>query len=346
MNADDTAKKQVFFDHICNYEYITTDGRLILEPFGVYLSHCFGHDDILNMSPQPKDVYLLLLDMIEDRLGDSGIDHYVRIVKIKDWEPHMAYIYPEKTMTYIHLSALVELSHDWIYNIGHILMGIPEPSMPIKYFAWAKEEWKAVFTFINGYHNALNLFIKKFDKDNIDNYGCSLLEALHLAKKQDIDYDEATKVLKTRNKSYLDALNRIKDAMNNGYFLEAITLQECLMSNCIYNFLSNTGSKLTRPSFCTLLKVIKKSSATYHEKPIELFSEIDAWRMSRNRSIHGFIVSRSDNLDESGDAFRSLSESTANEGLNLCKQIVSWYKSECVNFVRHEFPTTQDVQRN
>lgn len=161
MDKKEQKERQEFFNDIKNYQYFRDDGFLILDPFGIYLSHCFGFDDILTKSPQPRDVWLLLLEIIKYKLGDADFKRYVHVQKIKDWNPEMVYIYPEKTMTCIHVSALTQISHDWIYAIGHDLMGITEPEKYKKYFDWVKEEWTAVFTFINGYHNALSLFQKK-----------------------------------------------------------------------------------------------------------------------------------------------------------------------------------------
>ena len=60
MNLYEQKQRQEFFDLISNYAFFREDGRLILEPFCVLLSHCFGFDEILEISPQPRDVYLLL----------------------------------------------------------------------------------------------------------------------------------------------------------------------------------------------------------------------------------------------------------------------------------------------
>lgn len=161
MDTKEQQARQSFFDEISNYEYIRQDGQLVLEPFCVYLSHCFGFDGILELSPQPRDVYILLVEMIRDRLGDEEAKKEIQFQNIADWRPELIYIYPERRMTYIHIGALAMVSHDWIYEIGHCLMGIPEPEESKKYFAWVKEEWLAVYTFINGYHNALASFQKQ-----------------------------------------------------------------------------------------------------------------------------------------------------------------------------------------
>lgn len=341
MDNKELQERQAFFDEISNYQYIRQDGRLVLEPFCVYLSHCFGFDGILDLSPQPRDVYMLLIDIIRERLGDAEAKKKIEIQDIADWRPELTYLFPERRMTCIHVGALVMVSHDWIYEIGHSLMGIPEPEEGGKYFAWVKENWLAVHTFINGYHNAFASFQKKFDRDNISKSGYSLFEALHLSRTKDINFDEAVSKLKGRHDAYQAAMGQISKALQDGYYLEAIALEECLVSNCLFNFLNGTGSKLANPSFHTLLKEVSYKQDSAYDYPRELLEELDKWRKARNIAIHGFISAASMELDLSRASFHESAKATAILGEDLCKTVVSWYEVECVNFIRHEFPREQ-----
>jgi len=339
MSNDEQKKRQDFLNTIRNYQYIRDDGRLLLESFCVYLSHCFGFDGILEKSPQPRAMYMLLIDLIRDRLGDESAKRYVQFQRLADWTPDMAYIYPERTMTCIHVSALVHVSHDWIYGIGHYLMQIPEPAEPSKYFDWVNEEWVAVHGFINGYHNAFFSFQKEFDRKGIRENGHSAFEALHLSRHRNIDFDAAVEILKARHDSYQAALARVAESITNGYFLEAIALEECLISNCLFNYLNNTGATLDKPSFKLLLTAIRKSAQSVDGSSISLFKKIDVWRVARNKAIHGFITATSDSLNQSRQSFQRLVETTAKEGEALCESVVSWYELECVNFIPHQFPS-------
>lgn len=341
MDSKEQQERQTFFEEISNYQYIRQDGQLILEPFCVYLSHCFGFDGILELSPQPRDVYMLLVEIIRERLGGEEAKKKIKFQKIADWRPELACIYPERRMTCIHVGALVLVSHDWIYEIGHSLMGITEPEEPGKYFAWAKEEWLAVHTFINGYHNAFMSFQKELDMEGISKSGYSLFEALHVARTKKIDFDDAVSQLKARHHAYQAAMDQISKSLQDGYYLEAIALEECLISNCLFNFLSGTGSKLSNPSFHTLLKEISDRQDSAYDYPRELLGELDKWRKARNTAIHGFISSASVELDLSRSNFHESAKATALSGDEYCKAVVSWYEVECVNFVRHEFPREQ-----
>ncbi|XLZ68757.1 hypothetical protein ABT364_19710 [Massilia sp. SR12] len=339
MEISEQQKRQAFFDDIVNYQFIREDGRLVLEPFCVYLSHCFGFDSILEISPKPREIYMLLIELIRERIGEEEASTKIQTQDIKDWRPELAYIFPERQMTCIHVGALVMVSHDWIYGIGHTLMGIPEPGTPGKYFAWAKEEWLAVHTFINGYHNAFMSFQKQFDRDSIQKNGFSMFEALHLAYKKDIDFDSAASALKARHDSYLSALGQVSKALNDAYYLEAIALEECLISNCLFNFLDAKGKKLSGPTFYTLLKELGADSSSAYGFPSELLRDLDAWRKERNNAIHGFISAHSQELNNSRANFSGSTQTTAVRGLDLCNAVVSWYEVECVNFIRHEFPS-------
>jgi len=338
MDNKEQQERQAFLDEISRYSYIREDGRLVLEPFCVYLSHCFGFDGILELSPQPRDVYMLLIEIIRERLGDEEAKKKIQFQNIADWRPELVYIYPERLMTCIHVGALAMVSHDWIYEIGHSLMGIPEPEEPGKYFSWAKEEWLAVHTFINGYHNAFLSFQKEFDREGISKSGFSLFEALHVSRAKGIDFDQAVNQLKARHSAYQAAMGQITKALKDGYYLEAITLQECLISNCLFNFLNGMGSKLSNASFHTLLKEMPDMQDTARDYPRELLGKLDKWRRARNTAIHGFISSTSVELDFSRENFHDSVKATALSGNEYCKAIVSWYEVECVNFVRHEFP--------
>lgn len=343
MNSDDKKSAQEFLNTIATYKYIRDDGCLLLEPFCVYLSHCFSFDGILEQSPQPRDMYTLLVEIIKGQPKADIRQPYIQYRKIPGWTPDMAGIYPEKIATCVHMSALVIISHEWIYEIGHNLMRIPEPEAPSKYFDWVKSEWIAVYSFITGYHNALCLFQKDFDRKGIQDRGYSFFEALHLAKYQGIDFDAAVEILKTRHYSYQAALLRVREAIKDGYFLEAIALEECLISNCLFNYLINTGATLHNPSFKMLLTEILKSSRKPDESMTSLFKKLDSWRMARNKAIHGFITAKSDSLNHSSQSFQRLAETTAQDGEAFCNTVVSWYEIECVNFIPHQFPAKVTV---
>ncbi|MDB9744158.1 hypothetical protein OAA91_01375 [Fibrobacterales bacterium] len=337
MNKDEQEDRQEILEDLRRYEYINSDGYLILEPFGVYLSHCFGFDGILEISPQPKDVYDLLIQRINEKFSAEDVSRYVKIIGFNENTTVDLWIYQDKRMTLIHISALIQVTHDWIHDIGHILMEIPRPGDSPKYFYWAKEEWTAVFQFINGYHNFFSEYQKKIDLGGIEKSGFSAFEALYLSIDQDIDYAQAIKILKSRHEAYQAALKQIRRANESEFYLEAITLIENLISNCIYNYLRGNDKKPNNSTFHILIQEVLTLNKGVDDDVKELFKDVDIWRKGRNKSVHGFVKTKSDGLTQSYTEFLQLSKKTAKEGESFCKRVVSWYEKECINFFKHEF---------
>lgn len=126
-------------------------------------------------------------------------------------------------------------------------------------------------------------------------------------------------LIKTRNEAHQDAVARIQKAIDAGYYLEAITLEECMISNCAYNYLAAQNEKLNQPTFRELLELITKRLKQLKSTEDKLFIEINSWRRKRNTAIHGFIKTKTDNLSQSKVGFDEASEVTARRGIEY------WY---------------------
>ena len=345
MSKELLIEQQNFFKFISNYEYINKNGRLDLEAFCRYLSICFDCDGVLSISKNPRDMYILLINLIGNATEDNSENQklWVQTQNLVDWTPKVADMYPDGFRTYIHVSALLLVMSDWIYQIGHILMELPESEIDRKYFAWVKKEWTFTFTFINGFHNFFFEYIKKFDKQSIKMRGYSNFEALSLSKRNDIDYDEAITLIKTRNEVYQDVIARIRKAIDAGYYLEAITLEECMISNCVYNYLIAKKRKLNQPTFLDLLKAVINYLNSTKSINANLFVVVNNWRKKRNVAIHGYVSTKTDKLRQSKIGFEEVSEATAKKGIEYCELVNQWYDSESVNFIEHKFDSSIDA---
>lgn len=341
MNKIEQMERQEVYDQILNYKYFDeNNGTLALEPFCVHLAYYLKFDEIQEKTPEPVVIYFLLLDLIKKFHGNEGLNRYVKKVKIPNWTSELGMFFPEKTATLIRVGGLIQLSQDWISDIGYKLLGFSEPETPTKYFDWVDEKWIFTFAFINRYHNAFVTFQKEIDRKLIKKSGYSFFEALYLSNNNDRPLIEVTDELKKRNDSYQTALEQIDKAINDKYFLEAISLQECLISHCIFNFLKNSGNKLKNPSFNELIKSIRSTKYS-SKRPNDLFRKVDIWRENRNKSIHGYFTSDNNKFNQSRLDFQNLSSSTAEQGMELSKLIIGWYEFECVNFIKHEFPSKE-----
>jgi hypothetical protein len=335
MNRERLDEQSRFLEFIKEYEYINDQGRLDLEAFCVYLSICFSCDEMLGKSPQPLDMYNLLIEILEDHSKDDDMTLWVQTQMLVDWTPEDAYMYPSRYRTYIHIAGLIHTMHFWVYEIGHTLMGIPEPNTPGKYFNWVDVEWSFVHTFINGFHNSYTSFLKKMDEKGVQDRGYSFFEALHQSKNSDVDFDEIINQLKKRSIAQNKAVERIDKAIDAGFYLEAITLEENLISNCLFNYLKSKGTHFKNPSFQKLLNGCKELTLD----DFEMIHDVDTWRVKRNTAIHGFVESEIHSLSESEKDFLSFAKETSIEGRGLSQLICDWYVKQSVNFIPTEFET-------
>ncbi|EPF9310047.1 hypothetical protein ACSWFU_004260 [Vibrio vulnificus] len=333
MNKKILEEQIGFLQFIRNYEYIDPQGRLDLEAFCVNLSICFSCDGVLDKSPQPRDMYNLLIDLLAERASDNEMSLWVQRQKVLNWTHEMSHIYPEGYSTRIHVAGLVYVMPLWIYHIGNTLMKISNTGEDKKYFYWVKSNWAFVHTFINGFHDFYASFLKKVDMNHALEEGYSLFEALHKSTTEGINYDNAIKQLNNRGKAQNKAIKRIEAAIDSKFYLEAITLQENLISNCLYNYLKSKGEKAKNLSFCKLLNGCKSITGSN----VGLINELDRWRVKRNEAIHGYIEAEINLLSESEKDFLSFSKITADEGKKLCQSVCEWYLQESLNFVATEF---------
>ncbi len=341
-------QQQEFFDAIHNYQFIDINGRMDLELFCVVMSKCFYADGILEKTPDPRSVYFLLIDALYEK-AESERDTeklkklWVQTQNIVDWTPESAEVYPDKFRTFIHVGGLFSVFSIWISAIGYDLMGIPEPKKVTKYYDWVDQKWTHVYEFFDGFHNGLFEFVKEIDRKSISKNGYSTYEALHLAKKVGIDLDQAIIQLKQRKQAHSEAILQMEAAIASSFYLEAITLQECLISNCLYNCLKARNSNQKVTSFYELLKKINKKKSFISIDDRKFFNNIELWRKNRNTAIHGFISSRGSELGQSRLEFSSFSEKTAKEGVELCIRIGLWFEYETVNYLETQFPKEKQI---
>lgn len=319
------------------FTYIQENGRLDLDDFCTMLSSCFDFDGVLHLSPHPRKMFDLLVQIITEEEGEEQAKMWIQTQSKLDWTPADARIYPNGFRTLIHISALVSHGHTWIYEIGRTLMGLPGSETDPKYYAWVKEEWFFTHLFIDGFHNKRYEFMQNVDAKRAANGEHSSFEALHLSVKNNIGYDEAVKQLTTRNDARRQALERMEAAIQSGFYLEAITLQECFISNCIYNFLIAKEVISKEVSFAELLKKMIRINVNASPETKKLFANIDMWRSRRNTSIHGFISSQTSKLEKLTEEFMSLSLETGKDGQNFCEQINVWYANESTRFQPVQF---------
>jgi len=333
MSTQMLEEQKRFFEFVKSYEYINEEGRLDLEAFCVHLSMCFYCDEVLDQSPQPREIFDLLIDILETKAKGGDMSLWVQRQELVDWSPDVAQVYPDGYRTYIHTAGLIHAAYTWIYNIGHTLMGISEPDSPQKYFGWVPREWVFVHAFINGFHIKFSELQKEIDRRSVGGRGYSAFEALHKSTSNDLSFEEASQEILERDVAHRETIKRIERTVESGFSLEAITLQECLISNCLFNYLEGHGIKAKGFSFQKLLKNCMERS----NDSSGLFDEVNSWRIKRNDAIHGFVESTLESFSESQEKFDLFSRETAWQGDALCRRACEWYLEESINFIPTEF---------
>jgi hypothetical protein len=100
--------------------------------------------------------------------------------------------------------------------------------------------------------------------------------------------------------SYREAWARIRLSIDTGFFFEAVTLEESVISDRLISFLRDCGETFPKKnySFSELIKLWRK----YEPSPIDfrnvndLQQAVDRWRERRNDVVHGIVKERHSRL--------------------------------------------------
>lgn len=138
--------------------------------------------------------------------------------------------------------------------------------------------------------------------------------------------------------SYREAWSRIRLAKENGFFLEAIVIQESIISDRLISYLScstkdNSLSNKNHNGFTPLNNLIQRWSSDFPnglpsgEYP-DLISAVNEWRCFRNEAVHNIVKSKTGNLTQSIDLFLQTAKEAAEKGNNLTREVCNWSKKQ------------------
>lgn len=136
--------------------------------------------------------------------------------------------------------------------------------------------------------------------------------------------------------AYREAWTRIKQAQKSGFFLEAITIEESIISDRLISYLTRTpeapspkDKKGKILSFNQLIERWQKhllpntiSSTDYTDLTIE----IDEWRKSRNDAIHAIVKSEPGQSIDDIEVFLENAKKVAVRGEYLAREVCKWDK--------------------
>lgn len=128
--------------------------------------------------------------------------------------------------------------------------------------------------------------------------------------------------------SYRYAYSQMKKAIEGKFYLEAITIQESIITDRLLSFVirkeilvvSNENFHSQNVSLNNLSKLSR-----VHFEDETLFNEIDEFRLSRNKCIHAMVKSFPGNPTQKVSEFQKLSRETSLSGRVLTRKVDVWH---------------------
>jgi hypothetical protein len=132
--------------------------------------------------------------------------------------------------------------------------------------------------------------------------------------------------------SYSKAWERINSALEASFHLEAITIEESIISDRLLSYVLGVAPKSkihTRSGLGELISQWRKHAGSSLERQdgTDLGNATDAWRIKRNTAVHGLVKSAPGGSPKmQPDDFFELARQTAEEGKTLAREIQNWHR--------------------
>lgn len=130
----------------------------------------------------------------------------------------------------------------------------------------------------------------------------------------------------TKALSYEWAVGRIDAAITAGFFLEAVSIEESIISDRIWSHVhgESGGKRRWKDHETTLGALIREWRS--HGPPSELLAAVDGWRSARNRAMHGAAKSQATTPTPTVEDFLKDAKRTAKDGRRVMRQVMGWHK--------------------
>jgi len=148
----------------------------------------------------------------------------------------------------------------------------------------------------------------------------------------------------TKYKAYRFAWERIEQAQKAGFHLEAVTIEESIISDRLQSYLKRPGavgldksgkSKKKDLGLYDLLEALRIEhpngvSIRSHQGPDRLLAidEIHGWRRQRNDLIHKIVKSQPGQPPIDVEAFNALAKAAAARGERIARDVLGWAHAE------------------
>jgi len=131
--------------------------------------------------------------------------------------------------------------------------------------------------------------------------------------------------------AYREGFARIKAAIKARFPLEAIAIEEAIISDRISSHLGyhNSLPKGKHPSFGQLIEKLRKLPIKMNDsETIALAGELDTWREKRNTAIHCIVKSKPGTSPIDPKTFRKNAAEAAEDGKSLARKVCDWHVKE------------------
>jgi hypothetical protein len=131
--------------------------------------------------------------------------------------------------------------------------------------------------------------------------------------------------------SYKAAWERISHALEMGFYLEAITIQESILSDRLLSYVLGVAPEAkvsTKSGLGELIPHWRKhaGSSLIEGDGADLGETVNAWRNRRNTAVHGLVKSTPRTATMQPDDFFEMTRQTAEEGKILARKVLHWHK--------------------
>ena len=134
-----------------------------------------------------------------------------------------------------------------------------------------------------------------------------------------------------RRELYTKGFKQINNAYDNGFFIEAITIIDSMITDRLEAYvqflLYGEDKQFVAESIFNALKSfgsVTKEKDVRDEDFKQIYNKIESWAPKRNNAVHNFVIIRQDSLDDSADVRLQKLKDTADEGLLLVREVMSY----------------------
>lgn len=134
----------------------------------------------------------------------------------------------------------------------------------------------------------------------------------------------------TKYESYKFAFDQIDLAIEKGFYLEAITIEESILADRLISFLQLNGKKVKKSfTLGRCFDPLKHFDTDFSIKESDDFrTDLKIWWSKRNDCLHAIVKSNRGDPTIEVDEFLDIAKETALQGRTLSRQVANWATSQ------------------